>query len=457
MARTPALVGDDGGGLLHDRLPVGIGHLGHQDVALLEVLAVGASVAAVQAVHDAHLAVAHLVSDGDAAGDLLQVRMCCVVQLVLHDAVGIAPAVDGLGTRLHDEQLFGQAVHGPLHVHGAPGALLGGVVFLDGHHAARDLQGLFVGHAEAVAHGTLHGHGHHRLRGVHAVDHLAVLVAQLLLDDAAVAFGQRGFEDQELIRAHGPLHHHLTQAVAAVDQHHVLEPAFGVDAEGHAAAAEVGADHLLYAHAQAHLEVVVAQALAVHDRPVGEQAGKAVPHGHQQVLRPPDVQVGLLLAGEARIGQVLGGGAAAHGHVGGVLSVMLAHLEVAVHDALLDLRRESAVLDQRTHLQPGTADVLNVLHVQSRHDVPDLVVQVVVRDEGLVTGHGDHEAARHVHPELPEVLDHLAQAGVLAAHGVDVLQFNLVQPFQEGCGCAHGGDFWIGVGQPSTKLPGQSS
>jgi hypothetical protein len=92
--------------------------------------------------------------------------------------------------------------------------------------------------------GALDGDGEHRFAGLHAVDHLAVLVAQLLLDDAAEALGQRGLEDQELIGAHAALHHHLSQTVAAVDEHHILEAALGIEREGHAAEAQIGAYHL---------------------------------------------------------------------------------------------------------------------------------------------------------------------------------------------------------------------
>jgi hypothetical protein len=84
-------------------------------------------------------------------------------------------------------------------------ALLVAVVFLDGGHAARDLQRLLIADAEAVALCTFDGNGERGLTGLHSVDHFAVLVADLLLDDAAEAFGQRGLEDQEFIRAHGTL------------------------------------------------------------------------------------------------------------------------------------------------------------------------------------------------------------------------------------------------------------
>ena len=52
--------------------------------------------------------------------------------------------------------------------------------------------------------------------------------------------------------------------------------------------------------------------LAVADRAVGEERGVAAAAGVEQVALAAHVEEGLLLAGEARLGQVLRGGAAAH-------------------------------------------------------------------------------------------------------------------------------------------------
>jgi hypothetical protein len=49
------------------------------------------------------------------------------------------------------------------------------------------------------------------------------------------------------------------------------------------------------------LEVVVAEAFAVHDGTIGEERSETVPHRADQVLMPTDVEVGLLLPGEGCI------------------------------------------------------------------------------------------------------------------------------------------------------------
>src|SRR5690606_42092161 len=38
VIRAPAAVGHDGGGQLHDRLPIGVGHVGDQHIALLDAV-----------------------------------------------------------------------------------------------------------------------------------------------------------------------------------------------------------------------------------------------------------------------------------------------------------------------------------------------------------------------------------------------------------------------------------
>ena len=66
----------------------------------------------------------------------------------------------------------------------------------------------------------------------------------------------------------------------------------------------------------ATLQVVEALGLAVADRAIGEERGEAAPAGVEQRRLAADVEEGLLLAGEARVGQVLGRGAGTHGDGG---------------------------------------------------------------------------------------------------------------------------------------------
>jgi hypothetical protein len=95
------------------------------------------------------LTTAYAVADGDAAVMTLTPSVLSILYSTTRSR-GLA-AVDGLRARLYDEELLGQSIHGPFHVHGAPMALEVAVVFLDGGHTARDLQRLLIADAEAVA------------------------------------------------------------------------------------------------------------------------------------------------------------------------------------------------------------------------------------------------------------------------------------------------------------------
>jgi hypothetical protein len=144
-----------------------------------------------------------------------------------------------------------------------------------------------------------------------------------------------------------------------------------------------------------------------------------------------DVEEGLLLAGEAASGR--SSAVALERTATSVASwpYCLAHFIVALHDALPDGLGELAVLDQRAHGQPGAADVLHVVHIQLGHDVPDLLVQHVVGDEGLVAGHGDHEAARApAHPACPRFWIISPRLAFLPPTVGMSLSSNFVEPLQ---------------------------
>ena len=99
----------------------------------------------------------------------------------------------------------------------------------------------------------------------------------------------------------------------------------------------------------ASLEVVEALVDAVVDGTVDEQAGEAAPAGVEQARVALDVQVGLVLAGEARGREVLGGGRAAHGQAD-VLAVLRLQLPVSPED-LVD--QSSGI--RRRRRSPGPA------------------------------------------------------------------------------------------------------
>ena len=174
-------------------------------------------------------------------------------------------------------------------------------------------EALVIAEGEAVALGFRYGlvyHGDPRFP-VHHPDRLA---AQSLAEDRRKALLKRWLKNQHLIGVNGTLHHVFTEAVGGGEQHRIAEAGFGVDAEHHPSAGQVGAHHALHTDRKGHLQVVETIELAVGDRPVGEQRRVTTPAGLQQGCLALNVEEGLLLAGEAGIGQVFGGGAGAHRH-----------------------------------------------------------------------------------------------------------------------------------------------
>ena len=77
-------------------------------------------------------------------------------------------------------------------------------------------------------------------------------------------------------------------------------PEFGVEREDHAASGAVGAHHLHHSDGQADLEMIEAVVDAIDDRPVGEERGEALSAGLDDVVGAADVEIALVLPGEAR-------------------------------------------------------------------------------------------------------------------------------------------------------------
>ena len=225
----------------------------------------------------------------------------------------LLPRLHGFRTGLEDEQLACEAIFCPLDVHRRGGATLSAVVTLDLAGPAGQGEALVIAEGEAVALGFRHGlvcHGYPRFP-IHHPDRLA---AQSLAEDRRKALLKRWLKNQHLIGVNGALHNVFTEAVGGGEQHRVAEACLGVDAEHHPGAGQIGAHHALHTDRKGDLEVIKTIELAVGDGPVGEQRRVATPAGLQQGSFALNIEEGLLLASEAGIGQVFGGGAGAHCH-----------------------------------------------------------------------------------------------------------------------------------------------
>ncbi len=412
MAGAPAAVGDDGGGALHHRFPVRVGHVGDQHVAGLHTvhfLDVG---------DDAHRAGADALTDGAAFHQHLAGLL---EQVALHHG-GVGTALHGLRTGLDDVELAVVAVQRPFDVHGHA------VVLFDLDGLAGKVFHLGIGEAEAQPVGAVHVHGLHRFAGAGfaAVDHFLHFAAQVAAQNAGALVQQRLFMDIKLIRVHGALHHHFAQAVGGGDEHHVAEAGFGVQGEHDPGGAGLGAHHLLHAGGQGHQFVVEALVHPVADGAVVEQGGEHFLHRHHHMVEAANVEEGFLLTGEGGVRQVFGGGGRAHRHR--QFAVAAAHLLIGVADRRFQLRLEGGVHHPFTDLLTGFRQSHHVFHVQRPERLIDLGGQIVVLEEVAESFRGGRKTARDGHAGRRQVADHLAKGGVLATDALDIALAQILKP-----------------------------
>ena len=119
--------------------------------------------------------------------------------------------------------------------------------------------------------------------------------------------------DVELVRIDAALDDVLAEAVGAGDEHDVAEAGFGVEGEDRRRSRRRSERTIFMTPTDsADLEVIEAVVDAIDDRAVGEDRGEAVAAGLESLLGTADVQEALVLTGEARGRQILGGRRAAH-------------------------------------------------------------------------------------------------------------------------------------------------
>ena len=109
VASAPAAVGDDGAGALHDRLPVRVGHVGHEHVAGLHLVHLG------DVAHDAHRAGADFLANGTP----LSQHGTGALELVALLGLAFGLAFDGFRAGLQYVELTVGTVLAPFDVHGA--------------------------------------------------------------------------------------------------------------------------------------------------------------------------------------------------------------------------------------------------------------------------------------------------------------------------------------------------
>ena len=406
VAGATAAIGDDRRGGFHDRFPVRRGGVGHQHLAGLEFRQLG------EVLDPPRRARGDPLADSPAFGQ----HLAAAIQHIGFQRGRALLGGHRLRASLDHVELAVDTILGPLHVHRPP------VVLLDGARVARQFQDVGIGEAEP---GAVELRCGDVSRGVLRLaldeDHLHALVAEPAAQHRPMAGKISRLVDIELVRIDGTLNHILAQAVRARHEHGVAEARFGVEGEHHARRRDVRAHHLHHADRQRDLEVVEALVDSVVDGAIGEKAGKTAAARIEQALVALDVQIRILLAGEARRGQVLRGRRAAHGETH-VLSVLLLKRAVAIQDLACQIVGQSGTVDDL----PGALGFPRQRGDIGGVEVVEFGMQAIPR--GCLVQHvaigrsGDGEPVRHTDALIGQLLQHLAERCVLPAdqwHVVD--------------------------------------
>ena len=418
VAGTAAAVGDNGGGDLHNRLPVGVGHVGDQHLAFLEAVDIS------HIGDDIGLALADLGAHGQA----FHQHLAPFLELVgFHGALG-GLGMDGFGPGLDDEQvagadLFAVAILGPLDIHGLA------VMLLDDAGPLGELQDLIV--VDYVCMPLIVGGGDvlHRLvvASLVVVDHLHLFAAHPLADDGPLAFLEGGLEDVIFVRVDSALHDVLAQAPGAGYEDGILKAALGVDGEHDTGGGGIAAHHLLDGDGEVDVELSETLVVTVGNGPVGEEAGKALLAVFDQGVNPADIQVGFLLAGKGGIGQVLGSGRRTDRHVN-VLAVLGLHLLVGLDDGLAQVVRELGVADDVAGLFAALLQVSEIVGVEAGQRLFDGLFDTGGLEQVAIGIGGDGKAMGYRNSLGGEITVHLAQGGVFAANQGHVVDADIVEP-----------------------------
>ncbi len=159
-----------------------------------------------------------------------------------------------------------------------------------------------------------------------------------------------------------------------------------------------------------------------------EQRGIHLVHARHQMLFAAHVQKSLLLPGEGRLRQILGGrrGSDRDGEfvrAAAGLAHFAPRLENFLVQPLRKRRREHPAAD----LRPDHREPLHVIDVERRQDAADALIESVLRKEVPISVRGRREPAGHRDAESRQCGYHLADGGILTADEFDVCILQLLE------------------------------
>ena len=427
----PELTGDDRGvrgasaAFGHDRrsglqyrLPVGVGHVGDDHVALLNPSHVaGVGDAADSAGSDP-------VADRQPGGKHLRRRLEAIHRRHRRPRT---TAVDRLGSGLDDEQLAGDAVLRPLDVHRGRLAPDAGVVILDRNRPLRQLQDVVVAHRVARPVVVRRRRSDEAVPAV-VVRHADLLGTERAADQRAEAVAQTLLVHVEPVGDDLALHDRLAEAPRRRHVHDVSQARFGVEREHHAAGREIRPHHSLDPDTQGDIGLVDPHVSAIADRPGRVEAGEALADRAAHVTDAVDHQIGLLLAGERRLGQILGRRARSHGHIDSGHARLGAQLRVGVDDRLGQIVGQRGRRDGGADAASSIGEVVDVDAVPSSEGLGRHVGERVRPQEVSECGRRGGEPVGHPDAPIRQLAIHLAEGSVLAADDGHIVHRRLVEP-----------------------------
>ena len=249
-------------------------------------------------------------------------------------------------------------------------------------------------------------------------------VGDFLAADGALENVEGDLVDHEMIGRHFARHHRLAEAEIGVDGNDGAVAVGRVHGEHHPGG--IGVGHLLEADGERDVFVREAHADAVGDGPCRKQAGDAAAGVQQQIVHAADPQVGVLLPGETRAGQILGGGAGAHRHRHRRHHAAHGELAVVLGDGVFQFPGEGMLLDHLADRLAGCFQLLEIVVAAPFEHARNLPAHPGVAHEARVAVGGQGEARRHAHAGV----DELAQRRALAADQRDILLAHFFEPAQ---------------------------
>ena len=237
-----------------------------------------------------------------------------------------------------------------------------------------------------------------------------------------MAGAQRRLVDVELVGIHRALHDGFAKAVRRGNEDDVAEARVRIEREHDAARADIGANHVLYAGGQRHLCVVEALVHAIGDGAIVEQRREHFVHALEHRVAPAHVEERFLLTGERCVRQVFCRGRRAH-RDGDIAPA--AHALERFEDLALSRGGNGVARIHWRMRAPALASVSTSSTSSVVERLRDARGEAIVLQEVTIGLRRGREAIRHVDAGVREMADHLAERGVLAADGLDVVSAEL--------------------------------